>query len=70
MELHDLEQSVCIDCGEIVYLDDDQCYLVTDDDALCFECAVRRGGQYDSSIDEWVVAPGVSGLVDEQHPPL
>jgi hypothetical protein len=68
MEREETEQSVCIDCGAIVYIEDEHCYLVSDDDALCFDCALRRGGQYDGVADEWVFGPDVSGLKSEQLP--
>jgi hypothetical protein len=30
--------------------------------ALCFECAVRRGGVYDEVHDRWAEEPSLAGL--------
>jgi len=30
--------------------------------ALCFECAIARGGSFDEREDRWVVPPGLAGL--------
>jgi hypothetical protein len=30
--------------------------------ALCFECAMQRGGSYDAPRDDWTVSPRLDGL--------
>jgi hypothetical protein len=37
---------------------------VTEDAALCFACAVRRGGSYSEAHDHWTKAPNLKGLRD------
>jgi hypothetical protein len=44
---------------------------VEDDQALCYECAVARGGAYDELHDRWVKPPDIRGLrVDTGEPSL
>lgn len=39
---------------------------MTADAWLCFDCAVRRGGVYDSEEDRWTTAPNVADLPQER----
>lgn len=52
----------CLQCGAEVALGADRVFAVTDDDALCFECAIARGGIYEEHHDVWTKAPDLSGL--------
>jgi hypothetical protein len=52
----------CLACGEEVSLGVDRVYAVTDDSALCFACAIKRGGAYNEAHDEWTKVPDLSGL--------
>lgn len=56
----------CIDCGASISPGVDRAYAVTTDAWLCFECAERRGGVYDSDEDRWVTAPNVADLPQER----
>jgi len=54
----------CLSCGAEVSLGVDRAFALTDDAALCFACAVRRGGSYNEAHDQWTKAPNLSGLRD------
>jgi hypothetical protein len=41
----------------------DWVYDLDDEHGLCFECAMRRGGEYDCASNIWRVAPDVSDLL-------
>jgi hypothetical protein len=45
-------------------------YAVGPETYLCFACAERRGGAYDSDEDRWVTPPNETGIPDERraHP--
>lgn len=65
-EWNELER--CIDCGALIAPGPDRAYALSDEAFLCFECAVRRGGIYDSDQDRWVVEPDVADEPDERRP--
>lgn len=71
MEEQELERYECADCGELVSDEAPHFELGGETElVLCFECAVRRGGQYDASRDEWVKFPdlrAVPGANSEQR---
>ncbi len=69
-EQEDQDLSKCLDCGALIAPETDRAYALSDDDFLCFECAVRRGGVYDGEKERWLVAPDVSDEPDERrrHP--
>lgn len=52
----------CLACGAEVSLGADRVFAVTPDAALCFACAVERGGAYDEAHDQWTASPRLSGL--------
>ncbi|HET8939409.1 MAG TPA: hypothetical protein VFN67_38450 [Polyangiales bacterium] len=54
----------CLSCGAEVSLGVDRVFAVTEDAALCFACAVRRGGSYSEAHDHWTKAPNLKGLRD------
>ncbi len=58
----------CSDCGAELWPDVDRAFASGPNIYLCFECAERRGGVYDSDEDRWTVAPDVSGIADERRP--
>lgn len=62
-----LQETECLSCG--VELDPavDAAFLVDDVGALCYSCALERGGVYDSDQDRWVKAPDVGDLLDEER---
>ena len=35
--------------------------------ALCWDCAIRRGGVYDADADSWTEAPSVSDLAGNAY---
>ena len=37
-------------------------YAFGDQSALCFDCALGRGGKFDAGEDRWVEAPRISDL--------
>jgi len=62
------ELTDCCDCGAVIEAEAERPFTVSDDEVLCFECAVRRGGVYDAAEDRWTVAPDVADLPDERRP--
>jgi hypothetical protein len=64
------ESTTCCDCAAPLWPDVDRAFACGPDSFLCFACAERRGGRYDTGEDSWVVPPDVSGLPVERrvHP--
>jgi hypothetical protein len=56
------DQTLCLQCGASVSIARDRAYALGDDEALCFSCAVARGGEYDELHDRWTAAPSLKGL--------
>lgn len=55
----------CVDCGaEIATGSADRSFAVTDDDVLCYECALRRGGSWDELHARWSTPPRIDDLSD------
>ena len=52
----------CLACGAEVSLGVDRVFAVSEETALCFACAVRRGGSYSEAHDRWTNAPNLNGL--------
>jgi hypothetical protein len=59
-----LDLVACLSCGAEVSLGVDRAFALTEDSALCFACAVRRGGSYSEAHDQWTKSPSLSGLRD------
>lgn len=55
--------TTCADCGVEFDVARDRGYAVGSNVAICFECAVKRGGSYDGMFERWVDEPRVEGLV-------
>jgi hypothetical protein len=58
----------CIDCGTTVDPAFDRPFMITEAIILCFSCATRRGGAYDSDKEKWVVAPLLDAIPEERRP--
>jgi hypothetical protein len=56
------EMTLCLVCGAEISVAVDRTFAVTDDTAVCFACAVERGGRYDELHDTWTRAPELSGV--------
>lgn len=54
----------CLSCGAEVSIGVDRVFALTEDAALCFACAIQRGGSYSEAHDTWTKAPDISGLRD------
>jgi hypothetical protein len=52
----------CLQCGADISITKDRAYAVSDAAALCFECAVKRGGRHDELHDVWSEPPQLDGL--------
>jgi hypothetical protein len=55
------EHEPCVTCGRDVAMGTDRTYVVTDDEVLCFDCAVRLGGSWDEITGTWLQVPDVRG---------
>jgi len=58
--------TVCADCGTEFDVERDRGYAVGGGIAICFECAVKRGGSYDGIFERWVDEPRLEGLRPEE----
>jgi recombinational DNA repair protein (RecF pathway) len=65
--LESVELTHCCECGTMVYPATDRAFGVDEDEFLCVECAIRRGGVYDELWDRWAVPPNLSGIPHERH---
>lgn len=55
----------CADCGATIAAGADASYAFGNQGVLCFECAIRRGGEYDGPKERWTVMPDVAGLAED-----
>lgn len=60
------ELLACAACGATVEPRAGGLYAFGTDSALCFECAVERGGSYDSERERWREAPRTADLASEE----
>lgn len=56
---------VCIACGAEVN-PQDRPYACSEEQVLCYGCALARNGVYDEAHDRWLVAPQVAELLDHR----
>ena len=61
-ESETFDQTQCLQCGASISIARDRAYPLGEDDALCFSCALARGGRYDDLHDRWTAAPSLKGL--------
>lgn len=54
--------AVCAACGTELEPETERGFRIGDSAALCFECAVERGGTYDETQDRWLEPPDLEGL--------
>lgn len=54
--------TICADCGAEFDVERDRGYAAGATVAICFECAVKRGGSYDGMFERWVDVPRLDGL--------
>ncbi len=64
MEQEEFEEDVeqCADCGASIAPDADGSFVFGERRTLCFECAIRRKGEYDEREERWTVSPDLTGL--------
>jgi hypothetical protein len=58
-EWDELQQ--CVDCGSEVAPGTDRAFAFGDV-VLCFDCAVRRGGEFDAQRETWSKAPSLGDI--------
>ena len=58
-ERRDDSASNCADCGASSLA---RSFPLGNDSILCWDCAVRRGGQFDAELDEWTTSPDIADL--------
>jgi hypothetical protein len=63
-ESEERELVVCAVCGTSLSVAGDRAYGFGADSALCWDCAVARGGRYDAVHERWEVPPRTDGLRD------
>src|SRR5262249_9424574 len=56
----------CLLCGLEVSLGRERAFAVSENAALCFTCAVCRGGTYDDREHTWTPLPALTGLHIEE----
>ena len=52
----------CADCDAEIDPGHERGFGLGGGGALCYECAVRRGGRYDEVHDRWAEEPRLDGL--------
>ena len=52
----------CSDCGAEIRPAVDRIFAFGERGALCFDCALRRGGSYDEAHDHWTTQPDTDDL--------
>lgn len=62
------ELTECAECGAEVSPGPDRAYVYSDENVLCFECSVKRGGSWDAAHERWEKAPDLTGLPDARRP--
>ncbi|MGM0576711.1 MAG: hypothetical protein ACQEXJ_13360 [Myxococcota bacterium] len=55
----------CAACGTELEPGADRAFEFGTDIALCFDCGVARGGEYDAELETWTTEPDVSDLASE-----
>lgn len=60
------EMMECAACGATVDARGGRVYAFGTGSALCFECALGRGGSFDAGQDRWVEAPRISDLASDE----
>lgn len=53
---------VCIECERSLDTAFDPTFLIEEEDVLCLDCAIKRGGLYDAGHETWLRAPDVNDL--------
>lgn len=56
------EATHCEVCGATIWIGRGRSYCFGSDRALCWDCALERGGRYDADLDEWADPPNCSDL--------
>lgn len=56
----------CADCGVPVE-QEERVFGFGAEAVLCWKCALRRGGAYDSEEDRWTIAPSVTDLLERER---
>ena len=56
----------CADCGAPAP-EESRVFGFGAEAVLCWECALRRGGAYDSEEDRWTIAPSVTDLLERER---
>lgn len=65
MHRSEMEMTVpCAGCGTPV-AEDSRSYAFGENQLLCWECALRRGGSFDSKEDRWIAEPNTGDLATE-----
>jgi len=55
------DHQVCVICGRDVVAGTDRAYVVSDEEVVCNECAVRLGGAWDEITNTWSKPPDPEG---------
>lgn len=57
----------CAACGVQVDINLGRSFTLGSSSALCFECAIERGGSFDEQTDRWTETPRVSDVARDDH---
>jgi hypothetical protein len=55
-------QADCSECGASIATGRSREFEFGESLILCFDCAIRRGGHYDETLDRWSEAPTIGDL--------
>ncbi|HBZ71158.1 MAG TPA: hypothetical protein DEP35_16065 [Deltaproteobacteria bacterium] len=59
------EFAACALCRAQIALGDDRSFAFGNDQVMCWECSLGRGGRYDAQHERWEVAPHIADLLGE-----
>ncbi|MCK6534585.1 MAG: hypothetical protein L6Q84_16545 [Polyangiaceae bacterium] len=62
------ELTQCAECGAEIAPGPDRAFAYSDEDVICYECSVKRGGVWDALHERWEKDPDLAGLPDPRRP--
>lgn len=63
-----LQAEICAHCHGVLETGTDCAFYFGEHGALCFSCAVARGGTYDDERERWTTPPRISDLPEVANP--
>ncbi len=61
-------EAPCAACGAVIVPATDRGFAFGEASALCFECALARGGRFDADQERWTISPRTKDLERDYQP--